>query len=427
MSGKRLRQVGLLVLFALFVWGAIGVVQRLTAGHAGANYGSYVPWGLWVSAYIYFVGLSAGAFLLSSLVYVFRIERLARLARPALLTAAITLVMALVCILFDLGHMGRFYEVFTRPNFSSLMAWMIWLYTAYFLLILAELWIEMRVDLSILARSGGPLARIFRVMVMTLGWRPPNSPDEIAAARTRGKQLLRVLGGFGIPVAIAFHGGVGALFAGLLARPYWHSSLYPILFLTGALLSGGGLLLAVLAFGDQGKGTEGETALRLLARAVLGLLVLDLIVEWAEISIPAWYRVGEGYMLLKTVLFGEYWYVFWIFHLLLGALIPLYLLAKRSPSRTSAGVAGALIAVTFMAVRLNIVVPGQITPQLRGLEESYIDSRLLFTYQPSAFEWSIVAFVVALGTAFYLLANRYLPVAGSRGEASRGLRSANHG
>ena len=108
------------------VWGLGGVFERLVHGHAAAHYGSYVPWGLWVSAYIYFIGLSAGAFLLSSLIYVFGMERLEKIGRTSLFVAAITLLMALLSIWFDLGHMDRFYKVFTQPAFSSMMAWMVW-------------------------------------------------------------------------------------------------------------------------------------------------------------------------------------------------------------------------------------------------------------------------------------------------------------
>jgi len=410
-NNKNVRLAVLIALGLVGFWGVIGVIERLFLGHELANYGSYIPWGLWVSAYIYFVGLSAGAFLLASLVYVFRIEGLARVARPALLVSAITLLMGLLSIWLDIGHMSRFYEIFTRPNFNSLMAWMVWLYTAYFLVVLAELWLEMRVDLAFWARSSSRLAPLYRVLA--LGWRCPEDAAGIDEARGQSLRGLRVLAAIGIPLAIAFHGGVGALFAGLMARAYWHTALYPILFLTGALVSGGGLLLAVVAMTDLGDGPEGEKTLRLLGRAVLGLLIFDLILEWSEISIPAWYRMGEEYELFKTVLFGEYWYVFWIVHLLLGALVPLALLARRSVTRPAAGVAGALIAITFMAVRLNVVVPGQILPSLEGLERAYVDHRLLFSYVPSAFEWSVFAFVVVLGLMLYYLGSRYLPISGA--------------
>src|SRR5574342_920959 len=132
-------QIGAIALWGvLLAYGSWAVYDRMTRGHLDAAYGSYVIWGLQVSAYIYFIGLSAGAFLMSSLVYVFHITALERVARLALVVALITLVMALVAIWTDIGHMERFYLIFTRPNFHSMMAWMIWFYTAYFLLLATE-------------------------------------------------------------------------------------------------------------------------------------------------------------------------------------------------------------------------------------------------------------------------------------------------
>lgn len=412
MNHKKNHPALLAVVALLLLWGLWGVVVRFTDGHHAANYGSYVPWGLWVSGYIYFVGLSAGAFYLSSLVYLFKIEKLEPIARPALFISVITLVTALICIWFDLGHMWRAWEIMVRPNFTSLMAWMVWLYSLYALLLFTELWLEMRTDLAILAAEGGSLAWLYRLL--SLGWRVPEGEDGVARAEAQSKKLLRILSGFGIPLAVAFHGGVGALFAGLMARPYWHTALYPIFFLTGALVSGGALLLAVVALTNVGDHDNGNETIALLAKTTLGLLLFDLLLEWAEISIPAWYRVGEGYEILKVVLFGDFWYVFWIFHLLLGAIIPIWLMVRRPHSRTAMGIAGFLVAATFMAVRLNLVIPGQITPQLQGIQDAYVDSRLLFSYVPSMFEWSVIAFVVGLGSAVFLVGRRILPLTGLR-------------
>ncbi|GBD31812.1 Menaquinone reductase, integral membrane subunit [bacterium HR33] len=410
----RARHAVAAVWAVLFLWGLVGVVQRLTAGHAYTAYGSYVPWGLWVSAYIYFIGLSAGAFLLSSLVYVFRLKDLQRVGRVALFVAALTLGMALVSIWFDLGHMARFYEVFTRPNFKSLMAWMVWLYTAYVCLILAELWFETRCDLDTFARRGGPLAPVYRALA--LGWRCPESPEALAACHAQSRRWLRVLGSIGVPLAVTFHGGVGALFATVAARPYWHSALYPIFFLTGALLSGGGLLLAVVAGLDIVSEEERARIVRRLTRFVVGLLLFDLVLEWSEFSIPLWYGVGEELDVLKTVLFGPYWWVFWIVHLLMGAGVPLWLLLRRPGDRRAVAWAGGLVALTYMAVRLNLVIPAQLEPALRGLERAFVDARLVFHYVPSLHEWSVVAFIVSTGAAVFYLGMRFLPLVPVRAE-----------
>ena len=104
---SRIKQLlfGLWILLAII--GSIGIVERLIWGHQLAAYGSYVIWGLWVSAYIYFVGLSAGVFLLASLIYVFRVKKIERIGKLALFTAIITLMMGLGAIWFDLGKMSR--------------------------------------------------------------------------------------------------------------------------------------------------------------------------------------------------------------------------------------------------------------------------------------------------------------------------------
>ena len=385
MQQRAIKLTALVLWAILAVVGGIGIVQRILFGHALANYTSYVPWGMWVAAYIFFIGLSAGAFLLSSLVYVFGMHKLERIAKLSLFVAAITLGMALVTIFFDLGHMERFFFVFIRPQFHSMMAWMVWLYTAYFALLLGELFFALRRD-----------------VVRT-------SAERVV----RDDKALKVLGTIGIPLAIAFHGGVGALFGTVVAREAWHTPIYPILFLTGALVSGGALMTAIVAFCWTQRDAAWLDLVQFLGRMVLGLVLLDLLLEWAEYSIPMWYGVGSEFELLKHVLFGPYWYVFWIAHILFGVIIPVVLLTIGRRNPVAIGIAGALVAVTFFAIRLNLVIPGLITPELQGLQTAYLDpitNRLSYDYLPSFFEWQVLGGVVAGGIAVFYLGYRYLPL-----------------
>ncbi|WP_457633811.1 NrfD/PsrC family molybdoenzyme membrane anchor subunit [Oceanithermus desulfurans] len=377
--------VGWVAWLALAVFGGWGLIDRFLYGHRLADYSSYVPWGHWVAAYIYFIGLSAGAFLLSSLVYVFGVRQLERIAKLSLFTAIVTLLMALVTIWFDLGHLERFFYVFTRPNFHSMMAWMVWLYTAYFILLVVELYYAIRKDAV-----------------------------SDAALKARYQRYLTWLGGIGIPLAVAFHGGVGALFATVIARDLWHTPIYPILFLTGALLSGGALMTVVVAYFWPNRSPAWRETVGYLGKVVLGLLLLDALLEWAEYSIPMWYGIGAEYDKLMYVLFGPFWWNFWIVHVLLGVLIPLVLLVwYRKP--LGIALASLLITVTFFAVRLNLVIPGLVFPELRGLERSYTDpippvNRLSFDYLPSVFEWQIFFGVIAMGIALFYIGYRWLPL-----------------
>lgn len=398
---KRLFYILWAIAFAL---GSIGVYQRLAYGHQLTAYGSYVTWGLWVAMYIYFIGLSAGAFLLSTLVYVFGVKRLERIGKLALLTALVSLVAALLSIGFDLGHMGRFWEVYTGFAWRSLMAWMVWMYTAYSLLLVVEFWFAIRSDLAAWSKRTDLPGRIARLL--SLG-----KTDTSAAALQRDAKVLKVLGSLGVPLATAFHGGVGALFGVLGSRPYWHSALYPIFFLLSALASGGALLTFIVAFFWPDKGSKEHRDLTItLGQLTLGLLALDLLTEWAEISINSYAAIPAAAEAYKLVLFGPYWWAFWVVHLGIGVLIPVAILILRGRQVAWIGTAAFLIASSFISARLNIVIPGLAVPELQGLERAFIDPRLSFHYFPSLMEWLVGLFTVALGVGLFYVGYKALPV-----------------
>jgi molybdopterin-containing oxidoreductase family membrane subunit len=388
-----------------FVLGLIGVYLRVFGGKEVVGYNSYIPWGLWVAMYIYFVGLSAGAFLLSTLVYVFGVKRLEPVGKLALFTALVTLLSALVTIWFDIGHMGRFWKVFTSFAWESMMAWMIWLYTAYFILLIVEIWFALRADLASVSRRLDLVGGLARLLTM-------GRTDASAAARARDARALKVLGSLGIPLAVAFHGGVGALFGVVGARPYWHSALYPILFLVSALASGGALLTFVVAFLWPQRGSaEHRDLVVFLGQITLGVFALDLLFEWAEFSITLYASIPSHAEGFRLVLFGPYWWVFWIAHLALGAAVPLAILILRGRSVPWVGLAALLLVGSFFAIRLNIVVPGLAVPELQGLERAYADARLHFDYFPSMAEWLVAVFSVSLGIGLFGLGLRILPIA----------------
>ena len=407
-----------------FVVGFYGIYVRATTGHTQANYGSYVPWGLWVAGYIYMVGLSAGAFLFSTLIYVFNIrrrggvgsvaaaavglpagaefgrEKLEQVGKLALFTALVTLCGAVVCIWLDLGRPERVWKLMFQTSFRSIMGWMIWFYAAYFVLLLVELWLAMRADL-VAWSSKNALTRF-----LTFGRR-----DVSEATLAGDRRLLRILGSLGVLLAIAFHGSVGAIFGVIAARPYWNSALTPILFLVGALLSGGALLTFINAIWGPEPGTESHSNLmRFLGQIVLALLALDVLLEWAEFSISLWNGTPVETASLRLVLFGPYWWAFWIIHMGLGVVVPGLLLMFVRHKTWAVATAGVLIATTFLAVRLNIVIPGLAVSEIHGLEQAFSGPGLSLNYFPSVTEWLVFVWQIGLAALIFLIGRRLLPL-----------------
>jgi protein NrfD len=354
------------------VWGVFGVLQRLLHGELQVNYGSYIPWGLWVAGKVYLVGLGVGASLFAWIVFAFNLKRYFLLARQALLVSAIALVMGLLVIAFDLGHIWRAFEPLYRPQFTSLLAWATW------------------------------LTVINLVYVALVFYLDVTSKVEL--------RLRRILGWIGIFLGIAFSGCNGAEFAALIAHPYWNSTLGPILSIGGDLLSGFALVLLLASyFHEELMGSDGQS-LSQLSRVVLGLILLVLVLQWSEYSISAWYGVGQETKLHTDVLFGSSWYLFWIVQLLIGAIIPAILLLWRPASRAAAGLGGLLVAAAYFAARYNLVLPGQTTPTFEGLQNAYTDSRLTFAYSPSSVEWAVLVFCVALGIGMFVWGRRLVPL-----------------
>ena len=402
MNASGLKRLFWIIGAVLFAAGLVGWWDRLAYGHLNANYGSVVTWGLWVAAYIYFIGLSAGSFLISSLVYVFNMKRFERLGRLALFTAVVTLFLALLSIWVDLGHMLRSWHVIAYANFKSPMAWMIWLYSAYFLLVVAELWFVLRRDFVVGGSLPGPRGGVYRLLAL-------GSHDASEASAARDRRVVRVLATVGVPVAIMFHGGVGALFGVVAARPYWHSGMFPILFLISALASGGALLIVIAAIFQDGWRRNRDTVLA-LGQMVLGLLLLDVLFQLSETLVAFYGGIPSNLTGFMLAFGGPFWWVFWGWQLALGTVVPVLLLAfptRKDPRWVS--LAGLLIAVGFLGVRLNIVIPGLAAEQIRGLSTAIASARMTTNYVPSLTEWLVTFGVVGLGLLLFGFGELLLP------------------
>jgi molybdopterin-containing oxidoreductase family membrane subunit len=401
-SMRTMKSIFWVVGFVLLAGGVYGWIMRLAFGHIDANYGSVVTWGLWVAAYIYFIGLSAGAFLISSLVYVFNVKRFEQVGRLSVLTALITLILALLSIWADLGHEWRAWHVMVYPNFSSLMAWMIYLYSGYMVLLFSEFWLLFRRDFVVGAGLNGWRGRLNGILAL-------GSKDLSQAAVKRDEKLVKILATVGVPLAICFHGGVGALFGVVAARPHWHSGLFPILFLLSALVGGGALLVVISDIFQKGWKVTNDVIIT-IGKLVLGLLLLDVIFQVSEFLVA--YRGGIPSHIagLDLVVKGHYWWVFWIWQNLIGTVIPVIILVL--PTRKDhrwVSVAAFLIAAGLFGLRLNIVIPGLAVEEVEGLSRAIASNRVNLVYFPSMIEWLVTAGIVGLGMLMFGFGELFLP------------------
>ncbi len=356
---------------AATAFGAVGLWHRLVFGKAHLAFGSYIPWGLWVGLYIYLVGVSGGAFLVAFLHYGLGVASLRRASRYAVPIALSSLGAGLTLVLLDLGQMGRFWYLFTRTSPTSLLAWMVWVYTVYSFVLLAML---------------------------------------VAMAR-ENRGALKWLSFIGFALVVTFGGGEGALFGVLGSKPFWNSGILPIRFLFSAFLSGMGLVaFATVLFKRWQTDAEDEAARRFLRLGLLGLLALNIVVEFAESSVTLYTGIPAVVEAYRLVMFGAYWWVFWIVQLGMGLVLPVLLLASPGGARPAwLGAAGLLIAIGYAGTKQNLVLPGLAIPEFRALPEAFVHSRLTVMYFPSATEWYLAIGVIGAAALAFVVAIEVLP------------------
>lgn len=352
--------------------GIYGFASRLFVGERDVNYGSYVPWGLWVAMYLFFAGVATGSFMLATLDYLFNVSLFKGTGKYALWGAMVTMPAALITIGFDLGHMERIWKVYLQPNFTSLLAQLVWGYTIFTAVV---------------------------ILALILTARKPTGP------------AVKVVMSIGLFLAVFLSGGVGALLGVNASRPGWHNGMLPAQFPVFSLTSG--VALMMIAIGWFGSASEQrERQQRSLAIAMLVLILVKAYYLWTDFSLALYGGVPDAVEAVNLILFGQYSWAFWGVQIALGMLIPLIVLIQPKLTRSGVwvGLMGVFVLVGFAVARSNIIFPALAIPELRGLLTAFSGPHLGFDYAPSLMEWSVTIGVVGLSTLAFLLGTDRLPM-----------------
>jgi protein NrfD len=363
MSVKKVLYV--LGVLALLV-GVWGIYDRLVFGHANADYGSYVVWGLWVAMYLFFAGTAAGCFMVASFDILFRMSVFKGTGKIALWTGLVSLGSGLLCIWLDLGHMDRIWKVYLQGNPSSVMFQMVWGYTIFGLIMLVAL---------------------------------------VMSIRTPDSRWLKWLGALGLVTALFVSGAVGALLGVQAARPFWHVGLFPVQFPVFSFASGVAAVLLVLGWFGSKDDPQRAQQIWILSLISIAMLVVKLYFMWADFSQSLYGSVPQNVEAVNQVLWGDYWWAFWIVQIVLGTVIPIIILAQRKLVTRGlwAGIAGLLLLVGYAVARGLILFPALTVPELDLLTTAFTGPHLTFDYFPSPMEWAVTLGVIGLATIAFLI------------------------
>jgi len=346
--------VGLLLL--VIGGGLFAYVDQLQYGLAVTGMRDVVIWGLYITNFVFFIGISHAGTLISAILRVTQAEWRRPVTRMAEVITAVALMIGGLMPIIDLGRPDRIPHLLLYGQIGSPVIWDFISISTYLTGSLIYLYLPMIPDIALARdRLKGKVARWrWKIYdILAVGWH--NTPEQRRKLeRGIGVMMLLI-----IPIAISVHTVVSWIFA-MTMRAGWNSTIFGPYFVVGAIYSGiAGIITVMYIF---------RRVFRLQAYIVakhfhyLGylLLVLGMIYlyfTFAEYLTTA-YKLMEGEKFLLEQLFvGAYGVPFWFF--VFGGLVIPCLIVALPWTRTIPllVLASVLVNVGMWLKRFIIVVP----------------------------------------------------------------------
>lgn len=354
-----------LVFWIVVAGGLYLSVVRYTQGlGAVTNLSDRFPWGLWVGFDLLCgVGLAAGGFVLTAVVYVFHVERFRPVVRATILTAFLGYILVSTALLYDIGRPWNIWHPLVLWNPSSVMFEVAWCVMLYSTVLLLEF-------------SGMVFER--------LGW----------------KRALKAQHLVTVPLVIAgcllstlHQSSLGTLY---LIVPHklhalWYTPALPFLFWVSAVCLGLAMLIVESHLSAKAFG-------RALEMPLLSEVGRILVATLGIYGVLRLWDLGTRGVLAQTVDLS-YESCLFLLEFVGGLLLPLALLAIPAVRRNSRWLyaSALLVCLGFVTHRLNVSITG-----FEGAQGG--------RYVPSVSEAWITLFLVAVGFGAFRLAVRHLPV-----------------
>jgi len=373
-------------LLAVIAWGAYAYSVQLREGLVVTGMRDRISWGLYITTFVFFIGISHAGTLISAILRVTQAKWRTPVTRMAEFITVVALICGAMFVLVDLGRPDRALNVVLHGRWQSPIIWDMVSITTYLTASIIYLGLPMVPDLALFRdRLAGraPAWRVWVYRVGAVGWQGSASQKRSLAAAI-GVLMILI-----IPIAVSVHTVVSWIFAMTLRVP-WDSTIFGAFFVAGAIYSGIAMLIIVMAVLRKTYHLEEYITEKHFVYLGIMLASFAAIMMYGNISeyATAGYKLAEGEEFHFRQLFleqfaGFFWYYF------VGGLVLPALLVLFPWTRNIAGIvlASGLAVVAMWVERYFIVVAGLRVPLL-----SYEPSN----YAPTWIELSVVAAGFAL-------------------------------
>ena len=387
--------ITVLVLLSFTLLFLIAYARQLNSGLGVTGLTIPVYWGIYITNFVFFIGISHAGTLISAILRIVHAEWRRSITRAAEVITVMVLFFGAGSVIVDLGRPERALNIFLHPNFRSPLLWDVCSISVYLTGSVIYFYLPLIPDIALIRDRGKKWKWFYRVL--SLGWQGTERQKH------RLEKAIGVMAILVIPIAISVHTVVSWVFA-MTVQPMWHSTIFGPYFVVGAIFSGIAALIIALAIVRKVYGLEAylkDVQFDNLARLLLVMALLWFYFTFAEHLTVYYGQEPEEMQILLSKLSGPYWPMFWGM-VLCCFVVPVPILAiKRLRTLTGTIVASSFIVVGMWLERFIIVVPSLSQPRLLPSE---------VVYHPTWVELFVTLGFFATFILLYVLFTKVFPI-----------------
>ncbi|NHM16621.1 polysulfide reductase [Eggerthellaceae bacterium zg-887] len=375
-----------IVIAAVFTVAGIALwVVQLNDGMIQTGMRNLDSWGLYITMFMFFVGLSAGGLIISSIPRAFGMEGFGGISKVAVWTSICATVCAIAFVVVDMGQPLRVWELFVYSNLSSPLMWDIIVLSTYLILSCVYLWATLRAEAGKVSQTA-----------------------------------LRVISVIALVCAVLVHTVTAWIFGLQQSHEFWHTALLGPWFVSSALVCGTALVIVVvIALRKVGYLELDRRYLIKLAKMLGAFCMVDLYFFGCDL-LTAGFPGAEGAKVVEMLVFGPLAPFFWV-EVVGTALAAVICFVPSARNNVMLVIASALAIVAIFCKRVQLLVggfqianldlvgvinPHTVTNATGTLAQAYQG----MVYWPTMLELGVVIGVFALGALLLLLGLKKLPL-----------------
>jgi Ni/Fe-hydrogenase subunit HybB-like protein len=363
-TGSITYYIWLGLLFAFMIFGAYAYSIQFQEGLVVTGMHDYVSWGIYISNFIFFVGVAAGGVMLVIPAYVMKDKDFTKVVLIGEGLAVAALVMALMFVMVDLGGVTRFWHMLPVIGFfhfpQSMLTWDVLVLNGYLVL-----------NLAIPAY----------ILHCHYNGREPKKKIYVPFV------ILSVFWAFGIHLVTAF------LLVSVAANSFWSSGLLGPRFLASAFAAGPALIIIIFSIIRQTSSFKiTDETINKLSMIVMFAAYANLIMLFSEIF-KEFYWVSEHSAHARYLFFGlegHHAVTPYIWSAVICNMIATLMMSFRKLRENIAVLVPTCLAL-FLSIwvekGLGLVIPGFIPSQLGEIVE----------YLPTSIEILVTLGIIAFG------------------------------